>query len=265
MIIETLVIGSLFYGAHKSCELDEKALRKYARAFERSEEAELLVRNKADFADKRLVNVVKKKKAIIQNTVPKFVDVYGQIQKIDLEQNTKVNEITARTNIQQLADLECLSIATKREFTDKEWVCGLLTKGLPGMFVKDSEQYLSAAKNQMRASNVAYSQAKSIGELYDAIAARADRISKLLMAMNALFVGSINETSNIIQKNGLNVRNYSTYEKGVLMTCVNIAVAVSDIINVPVVDQNGQICESAMDMIVTGEKYIQQMNRALLM
>lgn len=266
MIIEALAVGALaktFYSADKSLKMDENALKKYAKAFERSEEAELLVRKKAEFADKRLMNVIKKKRSIVQSTVPKFVDVYSQIQKIELENKTAVNEIAIRDNVRKLAVLDALSVSVKRNFTDKELVCGLITKGFTKLMEMDSERYLSAANSQMRAANVVYSQSESIGAVYDAIVARADRISNLLMAMNALFIRSINETSLTIDKNGLNVRNYSDYDKGILMTCVNIAAAMSDIIDVPVVDEKGQICESAMEMILTGEKYLEKMNQAI--
>jgi hypothetical protein len=266
MIIEALAVGALaktFYSADKSLKMDEKALKKYAKAFERSEEAELMVKKKAEFADKRLMNVAKKKRAIVQNTVPKFVDVYSQIQKIELENKTTFNEIAIRDHVRKLAVLDALSVSVKKDFSDKELVCGWMTKGLGKLMEMDSERYLSAANSQMRAANVIYSQSESIGAVYDAIVARADRISNLFMAMNALFIRSINETSNTIEKNGLNVRNYSDYDKGVLMTCVNIAVAISDIIDVPVVDEKGQICESANEMIMTGEKYLEKMNQAI--
>ena len=267
MIIEALAVGALaktFYSADKSLKMDEKALRKYAKAFERSEEAELMVRKKAEFTDKRLMNVAKKKRAIVQGTVPKFVDVYNQIQKIELENNTTMNEIAMRDNLRKLAVLDALSFYVKKDFTDKELVCGWITKGFGKLMEMDSERYLSAANSQMRAANVVYSQSESIVAVYDAIVARADRISNLLMAMNALFIRSINETSKTIEKNGLDVRNYSEYDKGVLMTCVNIAMAISDIINVPVVDEKGQICESANEMIMTGEKYLEKMNQAIM-
>lgn len=266
MIIEALAVGALaktFYSADKSLKMDEKALKKYAKAFEKNEEAELLVRRKADFADKRLMNVAKKKRAIVQSTLPKFVDVYSQIQKIELENKTEVNEIVIRDNVRKLAVLDALSVSMKKDFTDKELVCGMITKGFAKMMEMDSERYLSAANSQLRAANVVYSQSESIGAVYDAIVARADRISNLLMAMNALFVRSINETALTIQKYGLEVRNYSDYHKGVLMTCVNIAAAMSDIIDVPVVDEKGQICESAMEIIMTGEKYLDKMNQTI--
>ncbi|KYN78947.1 hypothetical protein A0J52_06600 [Clostridium sporogenes] len=266
MIIEALAVGALaktFYSADKSLKMDEKALKKYAKAFERSEEAELLVKKKAEFGDKRLMNVAKKKRAIVQSTVPKFIDVYSKIQKIELENKTEINEIAIRDTVRKLAVLDALSVSVKKDFSDKELVCGLITKGFCKMMEINSERYLSAANSQMRAANVIYSQSESIGAVYDAIVSRADRISNLLMSMNALFIRSINETAFTIEKNGLNVRNYSDYDKGVLMTCVNIAAAMSDIIDVPVVDEKGQICESAMEMITTGEKYLEKMNQAV--
>lgn len=64
MIIEGLAVGVLIntiYSTNKSLELDERALKKYAKAFERREEAELLVKKKAEYTDKRLANVAKKK------------------------------------------------------------------------------------------------------------------------------------------------------------------------------------------------------------
>lgn len=266
MIIEGLVAASVvkfFYSANKSLEIDEKALKRYAEAFEKSEEARILIRKKAEYTDKRLGNVAKKKRAIVQNTVPRFVKVYGQIQRIDLENKVSVNEIAIQQSANKLVAINSISISVKKDFTDKELVCGWITKGLGKLMEMDSERYLSAANNQMRQANVVYSQAQSVGEIYDAIVARADRIANLLMTMNALFIKSIEETEKVINKNGLNVRNYNDFDIGVLMTCVNMAAAMSDVIDVPVVDEEGIICESGIEMIETGEKYISKMKQLI--
>lgn len=266
MIIEGLVLAAAAcYKVSKVEKIDDKALKKYAKAFEKSEEAELLIKKKAEFTEKRLANVVKKKRAIIQNTLPKFVEVYEKIQKIEIENKTLLDEITLKNSIQKLGVLNAMALSVKKEFSDKELICGILTKGLFGMMELDSQKFLSAANSQVRASNVVYSQAESVAEVYDAICGRADRISKLLMTMNALFVKSIDETARVINSNGLNVRNYTERDKGVLMTCVNIAGAMSDIINVPVVDEKGQICESAVKMIETGEQYIIKMKKLVVL
>lgn len=266
MILEGLAVAAFIKtccDTDEALTMEEGALKKYARAFERSEEAELLVQKKAEYTDKRLANVAKKKKAIIQNTVPRFVEVYGKIQRIELENKTSVNELVIKNNVKKMEILSEISILSKKDFTDKELICGLITKGFGGMIKADAERYLSAASSQMRASNVAYSQAKSIGEAYDAIVGRADRIADLLMKMNALFIGSIAETEKTIAKNGLDIGNYSEYEKGVLMTCVNIAAAMSDIISIPVVNEQGQLYESAKEMVEKGEQYLKKMNQLI--
>lgn len=266
MIIPGLAAAALIKtccSINKSLEMDERALDKYAKAFEKYEEARLLVKRKAEYTDKRLANVAKKKRAIIQSTVPRFVTVYGQIQKIELEHKLSTNEIVSRNNVQKLGTLNSISMSVKKDFSDKELVCGLITKGFGKMCEMDSERYLSAASSQLRASNVAYSQAQSVGEIYDAICERADRIAQLLMAMNALFIRSISETERVINTNGSDVRKYNEYDKSVLMTCVSIACAVSDIIDIPVVDDQGQLCESAVRLIETGEQYLMKMNHIL--
>lgn len=148
MIIEGLAVAAFVktcYSANKSLEMDEKALKKYAKAFERNEEAELLLKKKAEYTDKRLANVAKKKRAIVETTVPRFVDVYSKIQKIELGAKTSVNEIALRNSVQKLGALNSVSMSVKKEFTDKELICGLITKGLGKLMEMDSERYLSAA------------------------------------------------------------------------------------------------------------------------
>ena len=102
-----------------------------------------------------------------------------------------------------------------------------------------------------------------MAEVYDMIIGRADRISNILMRLNVLFMASIQQTDKTIQKNGLDIRNYTEYEKGVLMTCVNIAVAMADMMNIPVLDEGGQLSEKAAGMIASGEAYLDKMQSVM--
>lgn len=265
MIIEALAIGVIaktFYSVDKSLKTDEAAMKKYAKAFERNSEAELLIKKKSEFADKRIANVAKKKRAIMEVSVPKFAGVYGKIQKIEFSGKTK--QIVLLDNSNKLAVLNGMTMSIKRDFSDKELVCGWIFQGVGKLMEKDSKLFLSAAGNQMSAANTVYSQAESIAAVYDAITARADRIASLLMNMNALFMKSIQQTEAIIERNGLDVRNYSEYDEGVLMTCVNIAAAMAEFINIPVVDENGQICEAAEQMLSVGEERLGELKRAIV-
>ncbi|CBH21396.1 protein of unknown function [Acetoanaerobium sticklandii] len=266
MIIGSLAAGAViktFYNVDKCIKLDEKALKKYASAFEISKEAELAVIKKAEFTDKRLMNVAKKKRAIIEVSIPKFIQVYENIQKIEVENKVLINELEILKDFDKVYKLEVFSLSTKKSFTDKELICGLAMKGLSKMWVMDSERNLSAANNQLSTANVLQAQAESIVSMYDAIIARADRLSNLLMALNALFIKSIHETDCTIRKNGLDIKIYTDYEKGVLMTCVNIAKGLSEIIDVAVVDENGKIFQSGLDLIIKGEKHLNSMRTIL--
>ncbi len=256
-------IGKLFYDVNKSTEIDERAARKYAQAFEKEEDAKLLVQSKAEYADKRLINVVNKKRSIIQFTVPKFVEVYNNIQKIDIDINDTANKMIVKNCTDNLEVIKSMTVVAKKDFTDSELIFGCFIFGLGGMIVKDSERNLSAANNQMKAANVTYSQAESIAAMYDAITQRADRISDLLVKMNILFLRSIEQTKKTIEKNGFDIKKYNKSDKGILMTCVNTACAVTDIINIPVVDMDGKLSESAVDMIKTGEEYIKKINSVI--
>ena len=266
MIIEGLGLGALayeMYCADKASKMDEKALKKYAKAFEKNQEARMLVEEKAEYTDKRLMNVARKKRAIIQVTVPKFVSVYEQIQKIKIENDSDKCDYSLQSFNNMKDNFGITTLSIKQDFTNKELVCGLLRNGLGKMMIKDSERYQSAANRQMRASNVAYEQAVSVGAAYDAIVDRADRIANVLVMMNNLFNRSIQETDSLIKKNGLDIHNYNEMEKGVLMNCVNIACAMSDIINVPVVDEQGRICQEACKMIEKGEEYVNRMQQMI--
>lgn len=247
----------------KSAKMDDRALKKYAQAFEKNEEARQLVKAKTEFTDKRLMNVARKKRAVMEDAIPKFVEVYSQIQKIDLRCSGDSVNLPLSISAERQADLQALTMSARKAFTDKELVCGLMMKGLGGMAIKDSERNLSAARNQLSQAEVIYSQAESVCAACDAVIARADRIAKLLTGLYVLFLKSIETTKATIERNGYNVRNYSETDKGVLMTCVNFAAALSDVMNVPVITREGAVAEAALETIETGEAYLTKMQRVL--
>lgn len=249
----------LAYSADKSNKMDEAALEKRSKAYTREAEARDLVYQKRSTADKKMQIVAKKKRAVIESTLPRFIEVYQQIQKIDITISDK-NELAAYHKFQESNVIQTMQVVTKATLTDSQLVTEFIFKGIGGMMIADSKRNLSAAKSQLSAANVMYSQAQSVAEVYDAIIGRAERIASLIMRMNALFLGSIFESEKIIAQNGTNVRAYNKQDMGVLMTCVNLAGAMSDIINIPVLDKNGELCQAAVEMIQTGEAYIEQMN-----
>lgn len=265
MLIE-LAIGAIsakmLSDGNKALKMDAEAIAKYGKAFTREYEAQQLVQKKRDLADKRLENVAKKKKAIISSSLPMFVEVYGQIQKINIQQKDRKFEMIQYSDVEKANMLQSIDIVAKKEFTSKELILGTMFN-FSGMVAEDSKRNLSAARSQLSASNVVYSQAQSIAEVYDAIIGRSDRIAKLLMNMNALFVGVISETKRIIESNGLNIKNYSDKDKSTIVLCVNFAVAMTNLLDIPVFDENGDIAKSAVEMIQTGEEYLTRINEII--
>lgn len=268
MLIEfaAVAIGTsarLLREGNKALKIDAEATAKYGKAFTRECEAEQLVKQKRDLADKKLENVTKKKKAIINSSLPMFIEVYGQIQKINIQQKDKRFEMFEYSDIEKSGILKSIDIVTKKEFTSKELIVGTMFKGFSGMVVEDSKRNLSAARSQLSAANAVYSHAQSIAEVYDAIIGRSDRISKLLVNMNSLFIGIISESKKLIESKGINIKNYSEKDKSTLVLCVNFAVAMTKLIDIPVLDENGEIAQAAVEMIQTGEDYLTRINKLI--
>ena len=96
MIIDLILIGGgiayAFNQTDKSAKIDEKALKKYGQAFEKSKKAEAMVKEKKEYADKRLQNIVKKKRTIIERTYPLFAEVYQDIKKINIKRKNEITE-----------------------------------------------------------------------------------------------------------------------------------------------------------------------------
>jgi len=266
MLIDVVVgtaLAGAFYQGNKSLKIDAQATAKYGKAFTRECEAEQLVRQKRDLADKRLENVAKKKKAIINSSLPMFVSVYENIQKVNVQMKDRQFEMIQYSDIEHRSILNSIGIVTKKEFTSRELIVGTFLKGIPGMMVEDSKRNLSSARSQLSVANAVYSQAQSIAEVYDAIVERSDRIAKFLMNMNALFIGIISESQKIIDSNGTDIKKYSEHDKTILMLCVNFAVAMTNILDIPVIDENGKIAQKAVEMIQTGEDYLCRMNEII--
>ena len=67
MIIEALAVGAIVdtvCKVNKSMKLDEQAMKKYGKAFEKKQIALEKLKRKEDYTEKRLLNVVNKKRTI---------------------------------------------------------------------------------------------------------------------------------------------------------------------------------------------------------
>ena len=262
MILEMIIsgtIGNTLAGVYKSIKIDEKALKKYAKAYEKSEEAKLLVKNKSEKTDKRINNVVRKKTAIKEYTIPRFAEVFKIIRELEIDNRADENLTHNQNALSRITKLNNLTDSIKLSLTDKEYICGTIFRGLGGTMVKDSERFLSAANQQNSFANVQYSQAENLVEVLDAIEKRADRISKVLSGFNYLLTNILDEAENIISVKGRCFDLYTDKDMEILLTCENIAAGLADIFDVPIIDENGNISETAKDMIINADAFLCEM------
>ena len=250
--------------AGKSAKIDEQAMKKYAKAFAKEEEAKQLIQKKEQQADQSLLKLARRKKGIIETTINDFLEMYKDIQKIHFTEGNGIKELSALSiSTASVERLHSMSISCSKPMTDKELIVGSLFRGMGGMWIKQSERDLSAANSQVRASNVAYSQAETIAVIYDGIKDRADRMADLLKKMNAWLVLSIEEAKNTLTRNGLDVKNYSDNDILVIVNCVNWLKATKDIIDTPLFDSEGKLEEASLKAIETGERYIAEINSTI--
>lgn len=114
------------------------------------------------------------------------------------------------------------------------------------------------ATARMRTANVAYSEAEALGISLDTVADRCNKIADLLSKLNVLFVKSISNSLEIIEKNGYERSRYNEYERKSLMACINIASTVKQIIDEPVIDKNGELAVETVKVLEIGNRFIQE-------
>lgn len=272
MIIEGLIIGA-FAGAEYSSRIDDKARKELAKAFEKQYEAKELAEHKKLETDNSMLKLANRKRAILSTSIKDFIELYSRIKKINFVESDGIRELDSNLCLSDgVVELEQLRLKTTNSasMTDLELVSifiagGILTTGavVIASMVKDSKRDLEAAKAQMRAARVVYSQAQTLETALNGIIDRCNNLSDVLTKLNLLFVKSIRESNEIINEKLYNKSLYTTEDRKILMTCMNLAAAVKGIIDVPVLEKNGEITQKSYEALQTGSQYLNQINNLL--
>ena len=267
MILESLLLGGVAYQIsqiEKSTKNNEEAMKKYAKAFSREEEAKAMIKSKESETEQSILKLAKRKKAIIETSINDFLEFYKNLQKIEILEGAGIKELNSLTiSAATISQMKSMTISSKKTLDNKELITTFLFRGMYGSDVKNSERNISAANSQMRAANVVYSQAETICVVYDAIKTRADRMSDLLKRMNYLLTKSIAEANAIVDKNGYDVAKYNDADIYVVVNCINWLKAIKDIIDTPLFNESGELEETAIIAIEEGEKSIALINQAI--
>lgn len=275
MIIESLLIGGAFIGAAYSSTLDDKARKKLAKAFERQYEAKELAEKKKLETDNSMLKLANRKRAILSTSIKDFIELYSKIKKINFVESDGIRELDSNLCLSDsVVELEQLRLKTTHSvtMTDTDLVksfiiatplVGVIGAFATAAFVKDSKRDLKAAEAQLRASRVVYSQAQTIETVLNGIIDRCNNLSDVLTKLNLLFVKTIRESNEIINEKLYDKSLYTTEDKRLLMTCMNLAAAVKGIIDVPVLEENGEITQKSYEALQTGSQYLNQISNLL--
>ena len=278
-IVGAGIIGKFLYDINESHSMEEEAEEKRLEAIAREAEGWLLQKQEADRMQRRLNNIVRKRQAIMEYTLPRFVKVYGKIQTVLYESLPPA--VIHTTDLARIGDLPVSAIESYEGLSSNElastWLLegpvnfaagggleigaaaigatggiAFLTLGVGASMKKDSERALIAAGRQMRAANAVYAQAESHAQICRAICQFADRIAEITAAMNLLFTRAIAACDQLIQEKGTEKYAYTDEDVNILMTCANLAGAVCTILTVPIMDSQGKIAENGQELIASG-------------
>ena len=233
-------------------------------AYSLIESANRKLKSQSEKMESTLMKLANRKRGIINSSLSKFVDVYEKIKRIEFEDIDLSGDARALTiqsdNINAISKMIYVS---GTQMTDKEIIGTFLFSWnywlVGGAVKKDAKINLDLAYTRSDEAEVIAHNIDTARIAIEAIIAKAERFLKLLAQMNMLFLKSLQYTSELIERNGYNKRNYSVDDKKALMNCMNFAKAVKDILTVPLFDSDGKVSQQVNQALETGNEYISQL------
>lgn len=253
----------------KADKYNAEADRVNIKALNKMGDAEREQREQEQKTMQALQKLANRKRGIISTSINDFISVYEQIMKINFNESDEIKSLgTSAISPAVIGEMKTMVSVAGYSLDSNQvvstFLMGTLTGGLLGgvshIIAKEAELNAAAAKARRRFADVAASQSETITVALDAIYQRAERMAKLLAQLNLLFRKSIETTSAIIDKNGSNRSNYSIKEKEYIRSCLNFADAIKKVLDAPLLDQEGNLTKKSIEVIQTGQEYLQKMN-----
>lgn len=290
-------LAKVIYDMNESDKINERAQTKSLKAMNRLAEANLLAQQQIEAAKLSILRLANRKRGILTSSMKSFLDIYEKIKVINFTEGEGIKELSDFTiDIRQELNYQ-ISVASV-PMTEKEAMASLFSMALLGSGVsplaqtapcmatgvvagpvgriaaasmvvsasikQDANKNLHMASAISKQANVISEQAKTISIAYDAVSQRADRITDVLTKLNVLFVKILQITKESIDKNGSDKTRYTLDERKKLAVCVNLAGAIKDILDTPLLNEKGDITLKSLEAIQTGEEYIGKINAVLM-
>lgn len=261
MLLETaFVLGTLGYQVNKSMKIDEKSVRKNARAFTQTADAQKKLERYNEIAFNKLAINAKRKHALLTCHLKMFQEKYSVIRKIKFKKGKGIEEIEKIEDIQnQIHQYMALPAVTSgKAMTNSQLVMSIALRGIGGQMIKDSKNNLKLASVNMSQANVVSAQIDSMCIVLDGISKHAEIISELLEKLGMIYLKSIKNVTRILGENGLNPDNYSDQDIEAINMSLVLTKLIYRIINTPMINAEGKIEQESVMIIAEGNKLLEQ-------
>ncbi len=236
-------------------------------AYSMVETAQRKLRTQNEKLETTLKKLANRKKGIMNVTLPKFVEIHKKVVQINFEKFRHSNAVQSLTlPAESLNKINTMIAVAGVNMSDKEILGTFLFSfeygGIGGALKKDARINLDVAYSRSDEAEVIAYNIDNTRIALEGINSKAESVLKLLAQMNALFLKSMQYTEEIINRNGVEVENYSDDEIDAIMNCINFAKALSDILKAPLFDSNGKLSKQIDDTLRTGNEYVRKIQTA---
>lgn len=273
MIVEGLVVlgaGRVIHDMCQSDQLNEQAKRKTEKSYAKIADAQIAQKEEEEVMQNAVLRLTNRKRAILATSMKDFLQVYEKLIKINFIESDGIKELENFTPaiVQDLhTQISAVQGMPQMPVVTKNVVVGCLMGGFLGAvsssIVDDSKKKLDLARMQSRQADVIAQQAQGIALAYQAVTERAASMTDVLTKLNMLLIKGIRYTDALMEKKGVEKRNYSLEDRKALAACVNVAGAVKSILDVPIIDTKGEITQKSLETIQLGEHYLQEISFAI--
>ncbi|MBY3619556.1 hypothetical protein HGO21_08365 [Acinetobacter sp. CUI P1] len=241
------------------------AEKRNIQAFEKLAKAEIKVNNQQALTLAALEKLMNRKKGIMATSFHTFIEIYGQIMRIDFDDRDGFEKI----NMSELISLNLVSsntnvkIEAKALTTEQSLAAFFIKGGISGVIAKEAEMNANMASVRNRQADVTISQAETICVALNGVEIRAHKLSDLLARLNLIFRKTIDTTTAIITDKGEFRQNYTRDDKEKLMSCINTASTIRKIMDAPIIDSTGELTQLSINVIQTGFEYLEKMDQVI--
>ncbi len=246
MLLEATIIGGKYiHDMMKSDKLEQQAVDKTIRSLDKLSKAQAERNAAKECMNQEVIRFGNRKRGILFSSMQQFVDLYKKIIKINFSKKEEAAIFKNFSVIEQSEmelNVKMVQKDIKTPGPTKNVVAGCLVGGVGGLsgsirnlslgassiaamgagafvgavsssIVDDSKRKLDMANIEAKRARMLAIQNNSIELAYDAITQRVTRMTDVLTKLNVMFVKSIHNTEKIIDKNGVDKRNYSKADR----------------------------------------------------